>query len=496
MERKRFSILGISSIVYAIFFTFCLYKNSSGITAPFFVVGTLYYLYYCMKKLGVLIKKDAWFYMISTSLLGVSMCLTDDTKIIIMNYMGIFILFISFMLHHFYEDSNWSFERYFEGIVRSVLGTISCSGNFFSDFKQENKERKQQHINLNNKKIGYIVTGIFITIPLLFIIIILLSSADAIFAELTNNIFNNLFGKITIPTNLIGIVIMLFLSMVLPYGLLSFMSKKKINSQLINKRTGEPITAMIFTSALAVTYLVFSIIQILFLFTDSLSLPQGYSYANYAREGFFQLLFVCVINLVLVLLCLSRFKESKYLKVILTIISMCTYIMIASSAMRMLLYINYYYLTFLRLFVLWSLAVIFIIMTGIIIYIYKDRFPLFKFSMITVTIAYLFLSFSHPDYFIAKYNITFSSRENINEREYLDTYYLSELSSDAAPVIVDYLEDLDEQDKDGALSTENNYVIENLHHYLNKIEEKTSTIGIRNYNVSRWIAKEYVNNYF
>ncbi len=51
--RKNFSFFGGASILYAVFLTFCLYRNASGITYPFFVAGTLVYFYLCTKKSGV-----------------------------------------------------------------------------------------------------------------------------------------------------------------------------------------------------------------------------------------------------------------------------------------------------------------------------------------------------------------------------------------------------------------------------------------------------------
>ena len=39
-----------------------------------------------------------------------------------------------------------------------------------------------------------------------------------------------------------------------------------------------------------------------YLFGGLMQLPSGYTYARYAREGFFQLLFVCILNVIIVLL--------------------------------------------------------------------------------------------------------------------------------------------------------------------------------------------------
>ena len=41
--RKNYAFFGGASALYALFYTFCLYRNASGITWPFFVAGTLVY---------------------------------------------------------------------------------------------------------------------------------------------------------------------------------------------------------------------------------------------------------------------------------------------------------------------------------------------------------------------------------------------------------------------------------------------------------------------
>ena len=42
---RHFGLFGLSSVIYALFYTFCLYKNASGITYPFFTGGTLFYFF-------------------------------------------------------------------------------------------------------------------------------------------------------------------------------------------------------------------------------------------------------------------------------------------------------------------------------------------------------------------------------------------------------------------------------------------------------------------
>lgn len=123
------------------------------------------------------------------------------------------------------------------------------------------------------------------------------------------------------------------------------------------------------------------------------------------------------------------FKENKAKKILLTVISACTYIMIASSAYRMCLYIREYHLTFLRVFVLWMLAMIAVWLGGIIAQIYRENFPLFRYTIVIATVFVFAFGIARPDYWIAKYDVDHLSSDQ-------DGYYLSDLSTDAAPVLV------------------------------------------------------------
>ncbi|NBI89865.1 DUF4173 domain-containing protein [Lachnospiraceae bacterium] len=502
-ERIRhFRLFSITSVIYALFYTFCLYKNASGITYPFFTGGTLFCFFLSLKKLGISAKKDSVFYVIAILLLGISTFCTDAGNIISMNKAGIFVLFFVLMIHNFYGDSQWNFSKYMKSIFQTIFGSIGVIGRPISDFSLFMKARKEE--KEAKKPYGqYIFIGILISIPLLFVVMMLLCSADMVFASIIDDIF----ATLQIPQNFFSICGTVLFSFFASYCIIAYLMKKTIKEEVIDKRTGEPVLAITVTSILSAIYLLFCAVQIIYLFTGSMELPVGYSYAAYAREGFFQLLFICFLNLCIVLICLGRFKKHKVLKAIMAIISLCTYIMIASSALRMLMYIKSYDLTFLRIFVLWSLAVIFFLMSGVLINIYKEKFPLFKYSMVVVTVFYIVLSFSRPDYFIAKYNISqmLSDQDSYHDTIYL-TYYLS---ADAAPAILDEetLPQLINALPDKKKGSENNQISSQvvadswIGEYAKRISLHNESIEIkgtkaRTFNLSRFIADKYITQFW
>ena len=503
--KEHFSFFGIGSFLYAIFYTFCLYKNASGITYPFFVAGTLFYFFFSMQKLGVPYKKSSIFYLVSIQLLGISNCLTSSPQLLFFNKCGIFLLAFILMLHTMYADHSWNLPKYFTACFQTAGTAITCLFRPFSDMAAYAEERKQ---NKFGKKSCFIpvTIGIAIAVPLFLVVSVLLASADAVFAEIFVRILDNINFE-TIFGTLFMTVFVFFCS----YAAFAALATKNIREELTDHRRQDPIIAIIITATLCIIYLVFSVIQILYLFIGNMKLPDGQTYSSYAREGFFQLLIVCILNLMIVLIFLYFFRENIVLKILLTILSGCTFIMILSSALRMFMYINRYNLTLLRILVLWALAVIFLLMMGVTVLIYKNSFPLFPYGMMVVTVFYIVLSFSRPDYWIARYNL---EQEHLTYLDGYDIYnnqsYLSTLSADAAPILLndkynfyikeanDYIREYGFPDnydeiKDYLYQEKGTYVdLDWIRRYYLRIEKLSDKMHIRNFNFSIHAAEKYL----
>ena len=438
-----------------------------------------------MSKLGVPYKKDSIFYIISILLLGISNCMTGSPQILLINKLGIFLLSFILILHTVYNDNTWNLPKYVTAICQTIGTCFICLLRPFGDMISYFDAQKQQKTGKKSYFLPVCI-GIVIAIPLLFVMILLLTSADIVFA----NMFQRFFEAINIwqVTCILFLITAVFFS---SYTIFAALGKKNVT----DKRIFDPIIAIVVTAALSVLYLMFSIIQIIYLFIGNMQLPAGYTYASYAREGFFQLLTVCILNLLLVLICLYLFRDNMVLKIVLTIISGCTYIMILSSALRMLMYIDRYHLTFKRIQVLWTLAVIFLLMTGVTIFIYHKKFPLFAYGMAVVTVFYIALSFSHPDYWIARYNLTHEAYTESGRR------YLSGLSSDAAPAILnpqinpditDIRTTLFLYDSSDYTEYKTQYNLFWTIDYYNRMEYHADNMHLRNFNFSHYQAQNYL----
>ncbi len=448
--KDNFLFFGIGTLVYAVFYAFCMFKNDAGITFPLFIVASVVYLRCALIKLEIKLGKGSVFYIIGIMLLAVSTFCTDDGRIIFFNKVGIFSLMMSLLLNQFYNTKRWTFGKYIDSIVTMTFASIGELLQPFSDgarfFKKNNAKK--------NSKVMWALLGCVIAVPLVAFVVAMLSSADAVFKQVADAVVSGISFE-----NIFEVMFRVALIFFGTYWLISYLCKHSLNETVADNRKGEPVLAITINSMLTLVYLVFSVIQIVYLFMGKMQLPEGYTYAMYAREGFFQLLVVSALNLVIVLISLSFFRDSKILRCILAIMSLCTFIMIASSALRMIIYIRFYYMTFLRILVLWTLTLLFVLFVGVIFTIFKKEFPLFRYSMVVVTVLYIALSFSHPDYIIAKVNIAnavhFRVQDNeryertedenffLAENMYDDYNYLSGLSADAAPVLIPYLSELE-----------------------------------------------------
>ena len=467
MGRK--SYLAFYSLFYAVIFTFSLYKNLSGITFPLFVAATLVFSRMVMSEFGVAVKKDSIFLEICSMLLGISQVLTDNEFVKAFNVIIVFGLLLIFVMHQFTDDAKWGFERYFISILDTIGGILKNIFAPLKDWSSFKKEKKDKEVTGNEFPWKKVVITVLLTIPALIVVVVLLSSADSVFGKLVERIFD-----FEIDGDVVGVILLTIVIFLCFYALFVYFFQKEASLEREVKKQ-DPVIGITIGIMFDVVYLVFSVIQILFLFVGGFSLPDGETYAEYAREGFFQLLAVCGFNLLLVVLGTLKFRQNKVLKGILLVMSGCTFIMIASSALRMILYIRYYYFTFLRVLVLWALFTITVLMIGVVTMLLKPSFNLFRYALVTVTVLYLILSFSHVDYFVAKWDYQESGVPSdffISGQGFSDSRALAELSLDAAPILFS-----------------DAHIDDFRKHYI-YFEALGNEFNVRNFNVSRYVASK------
>lgn len=167
-------------------------------------------------------------------------------------------------------------------------------------------------------------------------------------------------------------------------------------------------------------------------------LPSSYSYAQYARKGFFELFAISIINTCVILFISFCSKNSgrnkpKALKFYTVLISVFNLLITATAISKMVMYIQNYGLTQLRIYTTWFMTLIALLFVYVIIRQFKPDFSFMTCAAVTFTLMFALLCFSRPDAIIAKYNLEHCA----DSLSYSDIENMRKLSDDAAAVIID-----------------------------------------------------------
>ena len=192
-----------------------------------------------------------------------------------------------------------------------------------------------------------------------------------------------------------------------------------------------------------VLFFIFILIQLTYLFGGESNISaQGFTYAEYARRGFFELIAAAIISLLLLLIT-EKFvikKETDHalgFKILSTALVAQVILIMASAFTRLSLYEEAYGFTTLRLYSHAFIILLAAIFCLLLYKIYKDKRENTFASRVFVSIV-LFLAvmnFLNPDAFIARRNI-----ERFATTGKLDAYYLGRLSGDAIPETIKVLD--------------------------------------------------------
>ncbi len=401
--------------------------NHCGIITVMITAATICYFIVVMKLLDRKIKLTSILYLIALALLAFATFLSDDEFMATINKYAIVALTLNLLINGFVEDGAWGIIEHVKAWFTSIFGGLLKLDAPIKDFMLIRKNMTTTKGKSDAMKVGI---GLLISIPLLIVIISLLCSADAVFADVFKNIIPDF--KLSKIISFIFIMAFVFL---LVYCVSRFILSKDFKIEAISIRRNSPLIAITVGILISIVYGAFSVIQFVYLFGKH-TLPAGYTYASYAKEGVFQLMWLSIINLIIVISGIAFFEKNNLLKFILTFISACTYLMIGSSSYRLWQYVNICHgLTRKRIWGIWGLITVAICFVGVIIFIFRDNFRLYRFGVVTILATYISLALLKPDYIVAKVNLDILPTVIESECDY---ELLDSLGLDACPVMIKY----------------------------------------------------------
>jgi hypothetical protein len=327
-------------------------------------------------------------------------------------YLLVIALYLTSMqkVHSFYQTLLISFELPWRGVayLKSFFANLFIKG-----------DDKQLYFRIG--------LALLITLPFMVLFISLLFSADANFSNFITHFFDFSLGfkshyLFTIPWYLFA-YLLLFI-----YALSNHKDRTK------SKET-KPLDLLIigiFLGMINLLFLLFVALQLPFLFGEP-NIPTSMNLAEFAREGFFQLMMVMGIVLLIFLFIMRRFKGEKIALILLSGLLIQTIIMGVVSVKKMYLYQSIKGATVMRYHVEWfDYFLLITLALGVVFLIRKLAFT----KLLNVVAILGLLSFAtvislDVDYMVASHNIKkFGADSNK-----LDKKAISRLSIDALPAI-------------------------------------------------------------
>ncbi len=305
------------------------------------------------------------------------------------------------------------------------------------------------------RKAAAIARGLLIAVPLVAVFGALFISADAVFAELAAKIFR--FDFEWIASHLVLFAILAWISTGYLRGFLTGTALTPLYSLWRDgapvaravKRPGLGITeAATALAALDLLFLAFVAVQFRYLFGgDALvRVTPNLTYAEYARRGFFELVFAVVL-VVPVLLAADWILERRTRRDVLIFRSLSGALIglvlaVAASAFeRLRLYYASYGLTESRFYAAALLIWIGAMLLWLAATVLRGRREWFAFGMLASGLAaVVFLFAMNPDALIARVNV--ARLVSAGDQARFDVKYAMSLSSDATPVLIEALPSL------------------------------------------------------
>lgn len=477
----------LGSLILAILHSVLFYGKDLGVSVLLFAVVCVFLIIAFLKKHDRIKNKNATYLSIPILLLSSTYFIFNNEFFSILNFVVIPLL-LGIMIVWATADIVF-FRELIGKSINLVIGSLEFLPNSIKvitdAFKSKSEDKQTKH-----KKAKLIGLGILCSIPLLLIILALLMSADGVFAQ----IFSNVFEKIEyifsgeFIGNLIGRIIVAILVFVyivcIVYNIFSKTSafnKEYKEKEFIKFHIDSTIINTVLT-IINVVYLIFTGVQILYLVANE-SLNESLNLAQYARQGFFQLMFITIINFAIILLTNANEKKEEqknnYTKWMNVLMCIFTIVIAVSAFARMHLYESEYGYTFLRLMVYFILATEIVAILPTIYYIFRQKLNLLKSYLIIGIVAYIIMNFANIDYMIAKNNVD-RVRNNESQREIDIDYLVDNLGTDAVSEMV-YLYETTENENDKRKI--NNY----LYNMYKDVKEDRS---IQEWNISKDRAKK------
>ena len=420
-------ITGVS-LVLGLLFDYFFYAKIPGIAFPLYVVLVVAGLFAVAGFSNKKISKEALLLLVPLIFFSVMVFVRSSALLTFLNVVASLLLLlviaeVSFdgkLKNFFIADYIYFFLPF-----KFIFPLFQTLSDLFS----------LEGVNKDQKVSSHVIKGIVMAVPVLFIFLILFYSADLIFQKYVSDLINtDIELEAVFRSTLVLIATLVYIG---AYSYIFREAKNQNESQQNNKTPSfGHIENSILLGSVNVLFFIFILVQLAYLFGGEGNISaQGFTYAEYARRGFFELIAVSIISLLL-LLAVEKYivkkdeNHARGFKILSTALVIQVILIMTSAFTRLTLYKEAYGFTILRFYSHAFIILLAAVFCLLLYKIYKDkRENAFAFRGFILVASFLvIMNFFNPEAFIARRNI-----ERFTATGKLDIFYLSRLSDDAMP---------------------------------------------------------------
>jgi hypothetical protein len=356
------------------------------------------------------------------------------------------VLFLMGVFALTYLNGKW--VRY--SLIDYLFGYLRLFGSMIArplGFVAENRRVQVSGGEKRSTQIWSVLRGIVIALPVIAIFASLLSSADPIFAKRFKD-FIDLFKIDNLPEYIFRLVYILVLAYILAGTFLHATQKSDENVE--EKTWLSPFLGFtestIVLGSVVILFVAFVIVQFQYFFGGQANISiEGYTYSEYARKGFGELVAVAFFSLLLLLGlgAITRRETENQRRTFSTlgvVLVGLVIVMLVAAFQRLVLYEIAYGFSRLRtythVFMIW-LALL-LVTVAVLEILHRERAV--ALAMVLASLGFVIsLSLLNVDAFIVRQNIQRelgSRTSTAQNRENLDAQYFVGLSEDAIPPLV------------------------------------------------------------
>lgn len=352
-----------------------------------------------------------------------------------------------------YLGGQWTrfgLSNYFLGYLQLFGSVIARPIGFSSEVRKDQPSTGAKR----NNRLWSVLRGIVIALPVIAVFASLLSSADPIFEKRFAD-FIELFNIENLPEYIFRLVYIL----VIAYALAGIYlhAAQKSNEDVNEKTLVSPFLgfteAAIVLGSVAALFLVFVVIQFQYFFGGQANITlEGYTYSEYARRGFGELVAVAFFSLLLLLGlgAITRRETDGQRKIFsglgVTLVGLVI-VMLVSAFQRLVLYEFAYGFSRLRTYTHAFMIWLGLLLVAVVVLEVLRRERSIGLTMVLAALGFVVsLGILNVDAFIVRQNVQreVNGQAEISSgdrRVALDAQYFLGLSDDAVPALVGAFED-------------------------------------------------------